>query len=180
MAADGKLDGKYEILRELEITDARKVLEVRHPDGRVVRLDWFNITDPKSRASFHRYRSVVRNSGSSLLLDAVARPGAYYSVWSPSNAQEAIAWLNAHPRDEGFRRALDELALLLAEYGFALSDARVLVVQDSRDGSREMRPVIADLSFAERSNDEIATPRARRVGTVGRLGVPVRNRCLLP
>jgi beta-lactam-binding protein with PASTA domain len=156
MAADGKLDGKYEILRELESSDARRVLEVRHPDGRVVRLDWFNIIDPKSRASFHRYRSVVRNSGSSLLLDAVARPGAYYSVWSPSNAQEAGAWLASHPRDEGFRRALEELALLLAEYGFALSDARVLAVQDSREGSREMRPVIADLSFAERSNDEIA------------------------
>ena len=27
MAADGKLDGKYEILRELETTDARRVLE---------------------------------------------------------------------------------------------------------------------------------------------------------
>ncbi len=155
MAADGKLDGKYEILRELEITDARKVLEVRHPDGRVVRLDWFNITDPKSRASFHRYRSVVRNSGSSLLLDAVARPGAYYSVWSPSNAQEAGAWLATHPRDEAFRLALTELSVLLAEYGFALSDARVLAVPDSREGSRDMRPVIADLSFAERSNDEI-------------------------
>jgi beta-lactam-binding protein with PASTA domain len=156
MAADGKLDGKYEILRELERNDARRVLEVRHPDGRVVRLDWFNITDPKSRASFHRYRSVVRNSGSNLLLDAVARPGAYYSVWSPSNAQEAGAWLASHPRDEGFRRALEELALLLAEYGFALSDARVLAMQDWREGSREMRPVIADLSFAERTNDEIA------------------------
>jgi hypothetical protein len=172
MAADGKLDGKYEILRELEITDARKVLEVRHPDGRVVRLDWFNIIDPKSRASFHRYRSVVRNSGSSLLLDAVARPGAYYSVWSPSNAQEAGAWLASHPRDEGFRRAFEELALLLAEYGFALSDARVLAVPDSREGSREMRPVIADLSFAERSNDEIAALNTAMLPANPGMGAP--------
>jgi beta-lactam-binding protein with PASTA domain len=181
MAADGKLDGKYEILRELEITDARKVLEVRHPDGRVVRLDWFNITDPKSRASFHRYRSVVRNSGSSLLLDAVARPGAYYSVWSPSNAQEAGAWLASHPRDEGFRRALEELALLLAEYGFALSDARVLAVPDSREGSRDMRPVIADLSFAERSNDEIAALNTATLPAVSgdSSGGPGRNRWTL-
>jgi beta-lactam-binding protein with PASTA domain len=180
MAADGKLDGKYEILRELEITDARKVLEVRHPDGRVVRLDWFNITDPKSRASFHRYRSVVRNSGSSLLLDAVARPGAYYSVWSPSNAQEAGAWLAAHPRDEGFRLALTELSVLLAEYGFALSDARVLAVPDSREGSRDMRPVIADLSFAERSNDEIAALNTAMMpanpGTGTPSSTPGRNR----
>ena len=175
MAADGKLDGKYEILRELETTDARRVLEVRHPDGRVVRLDWFNITDPKSRASFHRYRSVVRNSGSSLLLDAVARPGAYYSVWSPSNAQEAGAWLASHPRDEGFRRALEELAVLLAEYGFALSDARVLAVQDSREGSREMRPVIADLSFAERSNDEIAALNTAVLPTNSGSGAPSSN-----
>jgi beta-lactam-binding protein with PASTA domain len=172
MAADGKLDGKYEILRELEITDARKVLEVRHPDGRVVRLDWFNITDPKSRASFHRYRSVVRNSGSSLLLDAVARPGAYYSVWSPSNAQEAGAWLAAHPRDEAFRLALTELSVLLAEYGFALSDARVLAVPDSREGSREMRPVIADLSFAERSNDEIAALNTAVLPANPGMGIP--------
>jgi beta-lactam-binding protein with PASTA domain len=183
MAADGKLDGKYEILRELEITDARKVLEVRHPDGRVVRLDWFNIIDPKSRASFHRYRSVVRNSGSSLLLDAVARPGAYYSVWSPSNAQEAVAWLNAHPRDEGFRRALEELALLLAEYGFALSDARVLAVPDSREASRDMRPVIADLSFAERSNDEISALNRASLpavsGAGGPASTPGRNRWML-
>jgi beta-lactam-binding protein with PASTA domain len=183
MAADGKLDGKYEILRELEITDARKVLEVRHPDGRVVRLDWFNITDPKSRASFHRYRSVVRNSGSSLLLDAVARPGAYYSVWSPSNAQEAGAWLVAHPRDEGFRLALTELSVLLAEYGFALSDARVLAVPDSREGSRDMRPVIADLSFAERSNDEIAALNTAILpanpGTGAPSSTPGRNRWTL-
>jgi beta-lactam-binding protein with PASTA domain len=183
MAADGKLDGKYEILRELEITDARKVLEVRHPDGRVVRLDWFNITDPKSRASFHRYRSVVRNSGSSLLLDAVARPGAYYSVWSPSNAQEAGAWLAAHPRDEAFRLALTELSVLLAEYGFALSDARVLAVPDSREGSRDMRPVIADLSFAERSNDEIAALNTAvlpaNLGTGAPSSTPGRNRWTL-
>jgi beta-lactam-binding protein with PASTA domain len=181
MAADGKLDGKYEILRELEITDARKVLEVRHPDGRVVRLDWFNITDPKSRASFHRYRSVVRNSGSSLLLDAVARPGAYYSVWSPSNAQEAGAWLAAHPRDEAFRLALTELSVLLAEYGFALSDARVLAVPDSREGSREMRPVIADLSFAERSNDEIAALNSAVLPAASGapLSTPGRNRWTL-
>jgi beta-lactam-binding protein with PASTA domain len=178
MAADGKLDGKYEILRELEITEARKVLEVRHPDGRVVRLDWFNITDPKSRASFHRYRSVVRNSGSSLLLDAVARPGAYYSVWSPSNAQEAGAWLAAHPRDEAFRSALTELSVLLAEYGFAFSDARVLAVPDSREGSRDMRPVIADLSFAERSNDEIAALNSAVLPAVSgdSLSTPGRNR----
>ena len=183
MAADGKLDGKYEILRELESTEARRVLEVRHPDGRVVRLDWFNITDPKSRASFHRYRSVVRNSGSSLLLDAVARPGAYYSVWSPSNAQDAGAWLASHPRDEGFRRALEELAVLLAEYGFALSDARVLAVQDSREGSREMRPVIADLSFAERTNDEIIALNTSLLptnpGTGASSGTPGRNRWTL-
>ena len=183
MAADGKLDGKYEILRELERDDARRVLEVRHPDGRVVRLDWFNITDPKSRASFHRYRSVVRNSGSSLLLDAVARPGAYYSVWSPSNAQEAGAWLASHPRDEGFRRALEELSVLLAEYGFALSDARVLAVQDSREGSREMRPVIADLSFAERSNDEIAALNTAvlpaNAGSGAASSTPGRNRWTL-
>jgi beta-lactam-binding protein with PASTA domain len=181
MAADGKLDGKYEILRELEITDARKVLEVRHPDGRVVRLDWFNITDPKSRASFHRYRSVVRNSGSSLLLDAVARPGAYYSVWSPSNAQEAGAWLAAHPRDEAFRLAITEMSVLLAEYGFALSDARVLAVPDSREGSRDMRPVIADLSFAERSNDEIAAlnSAALPAASAAPSSTPGRNRWTL-
>jgi hypothetical protein len=47
MTGDAKLDGKYEVIRELEQDEVRRVVEARHPDGRTVRLDWFSVSDPK-------------------------------------------------------------------------------------------------------------------------------------
>lgn len=154
MTGDTKLDGKYEILRELERDGTRRAVEARHPDGRTVRLDVFSVTDPKSRSNFHRYRTALKVAGSKLMLDAVARPGSYYTVWDQTNAQSATAWLQSHPRDEGFRKSLETLAGTLAEHGFALSDARVVAVADT--DNRETRPVLADLSLADRTPEEIS------------------------
>ncbi len=154
MTGDTKLDGKYEVIRELEQDEVRRVVEARHPDGRTVRLDWFSVTDPKSRSNFHRYRTALKVAASPLMLDAVARPGAYYTVWDQSNAPSASAWLQSHTRDEGFRRSLETLAGTLSEHGFALTDARVVAVQD--EGNRETRPVLADLRPASRTPEEIA------------------------
>jgi beta-lactam-binding protein with PASTA domain len=154
MTGDTKLDGKYEVIRELEQDEARRVVEARHPDGRTVRLDWFSVNNPKSRSNFHRYRTALKVAASPLMLDAVARPGAYYTVWEQTNAPSAAAWLQSHARDEGFRRGLETLAGTLSEHGFALTDARVVAVQD--EGNRDTRPVLADLHPADRTPEEIA------------------------
>ncbi len=154
MTGDGKLDGKYDVLRELEHDEARRAVEARHPDGRNVRLDVFNVTDPKSRSNFHRYRTALKVAASPLMLDAVARPGSYYTVWEQTNATSASAWLQAHPRDETFRKSLETLAGTLSEHGFALSDARVVALSDA--DNRETRPVLADLHLADRAPEEIA------------------------
>jgi beta-lactam-binding protein with PASTA domain len=117
-----------------------------------VRLNWYSVTDPKSRANFHRYRTAIKAVASPLLLDAVARPGAYYAVWEPTNASSASNWMQTHPRDEGFRKALEVLAGTLSEHGFALLDARIVAYTD---GPNVVRPALADLRLAERSAEEI-------------------------
>lgn len=170
MTGDGKLDGKYEVLRELEQDESRRVVEVRHPDGRTVRLDWFSVSDPKSRSSFHRYRTALKVAASPLMLDAVARPGSYYTVWEQTNAPSASAWLQSHPRDEGFRKGLETLAGTLAEHGFALSDARVVALSDA--DNRETRPVLADLRPADRTPEDIADLNG---ATLAASNAPVRR-----
>jgi beta-lactam-binding protein with PASTA domain len=150
--AEGKLDGKFEVLRELERDESRRSVEARHPDGRTVRLDWYSVTDPKSRAHFHRYRTAIKAVASPLLLDAVARPGAYYAVWEPTNAPSATNWMQTHPRDEGFRKALEVLAGTLAEHGFALPDARIVAYTN---GPNVVQPALADLHLTERNAEEI-------------------------
>jgi beta-lactam-binding protein with PASTA domain len=146
-----RLDGKFEVVRELERSDALRSVEAIDATGRKVRVNWFNVSDPKSRSGFHRYRTAVKNAGSPLLLDAVARPGAYYTVWEPLDGIDAQTWLEGHPKDEGFRRALKELGDVLESYGFALQDAHVLALQNEK----EVRPALAALRSADRSSDEI-------------------------
>jgi beta-lactam-binding protein with PASTA domain len=146
-----RLDGKFEVVRELERTDALRSVEALDASGRKVRVNWFNVSDPKSRSGFHRYRTAVKNAGSPLLLDAVARPGAYYTVWEPLDGIDAQTWLEGHPKDEGFRRALKELGDVLESYGFALQDAHILALQNEK----EVRPALAALKSADRSSDEI-------------------------
>jgi beta-lactam-binding protein with PASTA domain len=146
-----RLDGKFDIARELERTDAWRRVEAVDANGRTVRVDWFFVTDPKSRSGFHRYRTAVKNAGSALLLDAVARPGAYYTVWEPLDGVDAQAWLEGHPKDERFKKALTELGDVLESYGFALQDARILALQ----GEKEVTPALAALEPADRTSDEI-------------------------
>ncbi|HWG85096.1 MAG TPA: hypothetical protein VNT60_06425 [Deinococcales bacterium] len=88
-----RLDGKFEVVRELSSREGRTSYEALTPDGQPARVDWFEVGDPKTRADYHRYRSALKATASPLLLDAVARPGAYYSAWQPSSAPEAQAWL---------------------------------------------------------------------------------------
>lgn len=146
-----RLDGKYEVVRELERSPELRKLEALDANGKSVRVDWFTVSDPKSRSMFHRYRTAVKNAASPLLLDAVARPGAYYTVWEAVDGIDAATWLAGHPKDEGFRKTLSELGDVLESYGFALQDARVIALQ----GSKEVRPALVSLQSADRSSPDI-------------------------
>ncbi len=171
-----RLDGKFEIVRELEKTESSRIVEAVDGNARKVRVNWFNVSDPKSRSGFHRYRTAVKNAASPLLLDAVARPGAYYTVWEPLDGISAQTWLEGHPKDEGFRRALRELGDVLESYGFALQDATVLALQTDK----EVRPALAELNLADRTTDEIKAlntallepSKAARGGLLGKRNPP--------
>ncbi len=146
-----RLDGKYEVVRELERSALLRTVEALDANGKSVRVDWFAVQDPKSRSGFHRYRTAVKNAGSALLLDAVARPGAYYTVWETVDGIDAATWLAGHPKDEMFRKALSELGDVLESYGFALQDAHVIALQ----GDKDVRPALVSLHSADRSSTDI-------------------------
>ena len=146
-----RLDGKYEVVRELERNPELRTVEALDANGKSVRVDWFTVSDPKSRSMFHRYRTAVKNAGSALLLEAVARPGAYYTVWETVDGMDAASWLEGHPKDEAFRRGLSELGDVLESYGFALQDARVIALQNDK----EVRPALVGLRGADRSSSDI-------------------------
>jgi beta-lactam-binding protein with PASTA domain len=150
-----KLDGKYEVKREISRDVAVRSVEAATPDGRTVRLDWFFVTDPKSRSNFHRYRTALKTANSPLMLDAVARPGAYYTVWQLESGATALAWLESHPKDDAFRHHLQTIASSLETFGFSLSDTDVIAVEHRENGKAEVRPAIANLRLVERAPDEI-------------------------
>jgi hypothetical protein len=150
-----KLDGKYEVKREISRDAAARSVEAATLDGRAVRLDWFFVTDPKSRSNFHRYRTALKTANSPLMLDAVARPGAYYTVWQLEGGASAASWLEAHPKDDGFRGYLQTIANSLESFGFSLADTDVIAVEHRENGKAEVRPAIANLRLIERSPDEI-------------------------
>ncbi|HEX2863404.1 MAG TPA: serine/threonine protein kinase, partial [Deinococcales bacterium] len=116
------LDGKYSVVREVSSADGLTVYETHLPGGETARVDWFTVNDPKTRSLFHQYRTALKVIGSPLLIDAVIRPGVYYSAWWPSEAPAAGGYLADHPRDQKVRERLEEMAETLAAYGFALRD----------------------------------------------------------
>ncbi len=150
-----KLDGKYEVKREISRDAAVRSVEAATSDGRAVRVDWFFVIDPKSRSNFHRYRTALKTANSPLMLDAVARPGAYYTVWQLEGGASAASWLEAHPKDDGFRGHLQTIATSLEAFGFSLADTDVIAVEHRENGKAEVRPAIANLRLIERTPDEI-------------------------
>jgi beta-lactam-binding protein with PASTA domain len=150
-----KLDGKYEVKREISRDTAVRSVEAATADGRAVRVDWFFVTDPKSRSNFHRYRTALKTANSPLMLDAVARPGAYYTVWQLESGASFEAWLEAHPKDDAFRQHLQSIASSLESFGFSLADTDVIAVEHRENGKAEVRPAIANLRLVERTPDEI-------------------------
>ncbi len=147
-----RLDNKYDVIREITRDEWMRSVEATDSTGKTVRIDWFFVVDPKSRANYHRYRTAIKNVASPLLLEATSRPGAYYTVWEILEGTEAAAWLVQHPKDQGFRSALIEAAQVMGSYGFALSDGQFIALQGAKG---DVKPALSCLHIADRSSEEI-------------------------
>lgn len=145
----GVIDGKYEVVRELSREGHVTLSEVRAGEGVTRRVAWFDVASPAARQGFHAYRAVLRAVNPAGLTDVVARPGAYYAVWQPVSGTplEEVA---AQPRkDEEVVQGVQALAGALAEHGYALPDADVLI-----DG-REVRVAYLRPAPPERTPEEV-------------------------
>lgn len=164
----GRIDGKYEMLSEL-MRDGHLTLYSVLASGQSatgqsatgqpaqgqsapgplesLRLGWFEVGSSAQRSSFHRYRAALKALAPAGLLDVVARPGAYYTVWKPLEGQLLPAFLALPAWNELSVQALRDLANGLSEQGYALSDAEVIFSDDDE-------PQLAYLVPAERSVDE--------------------------
>ena len=151
----GRIDGKYEVRSEL-MRDGHLVLysvtAIQQPgradlDGQLLRLGWFQVSTSAQRSSFHRYRAALKALAPAGLIDVVARPGAYYTVWKPLEGQPLTAFLALPVRGELPVQALRDLATGLSEQGYALNDAEVIFSDDDE-------PQLAYLVPAQRSLDE--------------------------
>jgi len=144
-----RIDGKYEELRELSRSGAETLLEVGAPDGETYRLGWFDVSTPAARAGFHKYRAALRALAPAGLVDVVARPGAYYSLWQALPPGPTLhEYLQETARDEDAIENIRALATRLAEHGYALTDAEIVM-----SGTE---PHLARLAPAERTADEIS------------------------
>ena len=164
----GRIDGKYEVLSEL-MRDGHLTLYSVLASGQSatgqsatgqpaqgqsapgplesLRLGWFEVGSSAQRSSFHRYRAALKALAPAGLLDVVARPGAYYTVWKPLEGQLLPAFLALPAWNELSVQALRDLANGLSEQGYALSDAEVVFSDDDE-------PQLAYLVPAERSVGE--------------------------
>ena len=160
----GRIDGKYEVQSEL-MRDGHLVLysvtAIQQPgqgradlDGQLLRLGWFQVGTSAQRSSFHRYRAALKALAPAGLIDVVARPGAYYTVWKPLEGQPLTAFLALRERGELSVQALRDLATGLSEQGYALNDAEVIFSDD--DG-----PQLAYLVPAQRSLEEAVALNAQ-------------------
>ena len=159
----GRIDGKYEVLSELmrdgHLTLYSVLATGQSASGQLapgqsapgllepLRLGWFEVSSSAQRSSFHRYRAALKALAPAGLIDVVARPGAYYTVWKPLEGQLLPAFLALPAWNELSVQALRDLANGLGEQGHALSDAEVIFSDDDE-------PQLAYLVPAERSVDE--------------------------
>lgn len=122
------IDGKYQVVRELAREGHVTLSEVRAGEGVTRRVAWFDVASPASRQGFHAYRAALRAVSPAGLTDVVARPGAYYAVWQPVTGTP-LAEFAAQPgmKHEETVQAVRALAARLAEHGYTLPDADVLV-----------------------------------------------------
>lgn len=163
------IDGKYQVVRELSREGHVTLSEVLAAEGGVTRrVAWFDVASPAARQGFHTYRAALRAADPAGLTDVVARPGAYYAVWQPVTGTplEEVA---AQPvKQEETVEALQALAARLAEHGYALPDADVLV-----DG-REVRVAYLRPAPEGRTPEEVVRLNAQALAPF--VGGRVRRR----
>lgn len=124
------IDGKYEVVREVARDDNVTVLDVQAGTGSMRRVAWFDIANPTDRKRFYAYRSGLRTIAPAGLTDIVARPGAYYAVWQPVNGIPLTDVLGQSVKKQETIEAVEHLAEQLAEHGFALPDADIVLEGD--------------------------------------------------
>jgi len=155
-----RLDGKYEILRSvpgssglplpvgsLSVSDF-SVSESQDPQGAPVLIVQLSVQTSEQRTLFHKYRAALKALPSPFLLDVVARPGAYYSVWKPPSGPTLEEYLKQPRKNVVSSEAVKVFAQSLSEAGFALEDADVHL-----EGGL---PMLAGLVPIERSSEDIA------------------------
>lgn len=116
------LDGKYEVIQQRPLSEAQTLFEATAPDGRALRIVWFDLA-PEQEPAFERYRRLLKRlkrDDLAALVDVTSRPGARYVVWERP-AADAVAGHHPH------------LEAALREHGFRPEDA------DLRRSGRDVR-----------------------------------------
>ncbi|CAM3657542.1 PASTA domain-containing protein [Deinococcus frigens] len=124
------IDGKYGVLRELSHHGNVTLSEVRAAEGVTRQVAWFEISTPADRQAFHAYRSVLRALNPAGLTDIVARPGAYYAVWQTVGGIPLEGMLAQPKKRQETLDNIRTLAARLAEHGYALMDADIVIEGD--------------------------------------------------
>lgn len=124
------IDGKYGVLRELARSGNVTLSEVRAAEGVTRQVAWFDISTPADRQAFHAYRSVLRALNPAGLTDIVARPGAYYAVWQTVGGLPLEGVLAQPKKRQETVDNVRTLAARLAEHGYALTDADIVLEGD--------------------------------------------------
>lgn len=150
------IDGKYELLRELSRQGNVTRSEVRSAEGATREVAWFEVATPADRQAFHAYRTALRSLNPAGLTDVVARPGAYYAVWQPVAGTPLSTFLAQKGKKPAETvEAIQALAARLAEHGYALADADVVL-----DGKDVRLAYLRSLSAA-RTPEDIAARNAQ-------------------
>lgn len=156
------IDGKYQVVRELSREGHVTLSEVRAGEGVTRRVAWFDVTSPAARQGFHAYRAALRAIAPAGLTDVVARPGAYYAVWQPVTGTPLSEFAAQPKKQEETVEAVQALATRLAEHGYALPDADVLV-----DG-KEVRVAYLRPAPEGRTPEEVARLNAAALAPLNR------------
>lgn len=125
------IDGKYEIVRAISHQGNVRLYEVLAGGGVLRKVAWFDITNPTERQAFYTYRSAVRAVHPAGLTDVVARPGAHYAVWQNLSGIALGDWDKQPSKQQEVIDAVAALGEKIAEYGFALADADIVLTEQA-------------------------------------------------
>lgn len=163
------IDGKYEVLREVSVQGPVTLSEVRAAEGVTRQVAWFNVATPADRQAFHAYRTALRALSPAGLTDVVARPGAFYAVWQPVTGQPLEAALAHKGVPQDLVENVQALAGALAEHGYALEDAQVLVE------GHELRVAYLTPQLTPRTPEDIAARNAATLAPLKKARVKRRR-----